>query len=377
MLLYNKKIAVIGAGPVGLTMATLLQQQGADVTVYERDSDAQARIWGGPIDLHKGSGQKAMQKAGLLQHYYDRGLSMGRTITDAQGTVFFSKKPTPEEANDNPEINRNHLRQLLLNSLTADTVVWGCKFTGLDLHNGKWLIHFENKPNAVADIVIGANGGMSGVRKYVTDAAVEYTGSFIIQGEVPQPEINCPGFYTLCGGNILMTAANGITFTANPKNNSALAYGISFRKPESWVKNNGLNFQDTQSIVVFLLGMFYNWHECYKQLFRSTAFFVGLPARKLPLGVRWKNNRPLPITLIGDAAHIMPPFAGQGVNTGMLDALILSENLTVGKFETIEAAISDYEQKMFVYAQEAQTETGINEIAMHHPDFSFTKRFSN
>ncbi len=41
------KIAILGAGPVGLTMAVLLQQQGMDVIVYERDKDPQARIWGG------------------------------------------------------------------------------------------------------------------------------------------------------------------------------------------------------------------------------------------------------------------------------------------------------------------------------------------
>ena len=67
----------------------------------------------------------------------------------------------------------------------------------------------------------------------------------------------------------------------------------------------------------------------------------------------------------------MPPFAGQGVNIGLIDTLILSDNLTNGKYETIQSAIDDYEQKMFVYATEAQSESGKNEIEMRNPGFSF------
>ena len=66
-LLSDKNVAIIGGGPVGLTMAKLLQQNGIDVSVYERDNDREARIFGGTLDLHKGSGQEAMKKAGLLR----------------------------------------------------------------------------------------------------------------------------------------------------------------------------------------------------------------------------------------------------------------------------------------------------------------------
>ncbi len=372
MLLKNKKVAIIGAGPVGLTMARLLQQKEIDVTVYERDKDAQTRIWGGTLDLHKGSGQDALQKAGLLENYYAMSIPMGIIFADEQGKVLFSKTPQYE----NPEINRNNFRKLLLDSLTSDTVIWDRKFTALEARNGKWVLYFENEMNATADVVIAANGGMSTVRKYITDTEVEDTGTFIIQGDVSEPETRSPEFYQLCNGNRLMTAFDGNLLVANPYNNGILTYGIIFKKPEEWSDDNGLDFQNTNSIISFLLNRFFYWDECYKQLFRSTSFFVGLPTRRFPLDKPWKKARPLPVTLIGDAAHLMPPFAGQGVNIGLVDASILSDNLTNGKFETIEAAINDYEQKMFVYATEAQLQSGQNETEMHHPNFSFQNFFN-
>lgn len=109
-LLTNKKVAIIGAGPVGLTMAKLLQQNGIDVTVYERDTNPEARIWGGTRDLHKGTGLDAMEKAGLLENYFRLTIPMGRRIVDEQGNVLGSKNP----AIDNPEINRNNLRKMFL-----------------------------------------------------------------------------------------------------------------------------------------------------------------------------------------------------------------------------------------------------------------------
>ena len=370
MLLKDKRVAILGAGPVGLTMARLLQQKGVEVTVYERDRTTDSRIWGGTLDLHLDTGQLALKSAGLLEEYYAKALPMGILMADEQGRTLSVMDINAEHKFDNPEINRNDLRTILVDSLTLGTVVWDHKCISLEESDGKWLLQFDDQPAAVADLVIGANGGMSAVRSYVTETEVEETGTFIIQGDVQQPEINCPEFYHWCDGHRLMAAYEGNLIVANPLNGKSLSYGVIFEKPADW---KDLDFNNHACISTFLSKRFESWNGIYHQLFNATSFFVGLTTKTLPLDKPWKGERPLPITLIGDAAHLMPPFAGQGVNIGLLDATILAANLTGGDFETITDAISDYEKQIFVYASSAQKESLENELVMRQTDFTFNR----
>jgi 2-polyprenyl-6-methoxyphenol hydroxylase-like FAD-dependent oxidoreductase len=71
----SPSIAILGAGPSGLTLGRLLHLAGIDFTIFERDESA-ASAWGrggsGTLDLHEGSGLLALQEAGLMEEFKKR-----------------------------------------------------------------------------------------------------------------------------------------------------------------------------------------------------------------------------------------------------------------------------------------------------------------
>lgn len=234
--------------------------------------------------------------------------------------------------------------------------------------NNQFHLYFKNDETALADVVIIADGGASIARKYVTNIKPKYTGTFILQGEVYNPEIVCPNYKKLCGEENTILIADKKMLFCQVKANRALNYYLSFKAEEDWAEKVNVNLNNKQSIIDFMNAECSNWHPTFKELFTATDNFVGLPMRRLKVDCGWRNQEN--ITLVGDAAHVMPPFAGIGVNIGLLDALNLVTNLTDGSFNDIPSAISDYEKKMFVYATEAQESTSQAEEGIHS-DISF------
>jgi 2-polyprenyl-6-methoxyphenol hydroxylase-like FAD-dependent oxidoreductase len=374
MVLHNKKIAIIGGGPGGLTLARLLQLQGINVTVYERDKDSEARIQGGTLDLHTESGLAALDKAGLLNEFkrHYRPLAGLMRVVDSQATIYFDehaegKSETFGDEHHRPEIDRGPLRDILLNALPPGTVVWDSHIVSIEKLQDTWKLHFQNAGTAIADIVIGADGSNSKIRPFVTDLKPVYTGITMIEGFVKDAENNAPHIHKLLRGGKVFAYGNAQTLIVSAKGDGSLGFTTSWKTDEHWHRMNGIDYKDNKQLLEWFRTEFSTWDPVWHELFENVkTVFIPRPQYCMPLDQHWEAQSN--ITLIGDAAHWMPPFAGEGVNMAMLDALQLSESLTSETFTSVQAAIANYEKQMFERFAEVGQNTLFNTKWMHEPN---------
>ncbi len=349
-LLQNKKIAIVGGGPGGLTLAILLQHKGAHVTIYERDFSQESRVQGAIVDLHFDSGLKVIKAAGLMDAFkanYMKGADRYRMVNKDAAIYIDEKSDGSDDDFYNehfrPEIDRGALRNILIDALLPGTVVWDSQFVNMVQVDNVWELTFKNDTTATADIVIGSDGHRSQIRPYVTDIKALYSGATIIQGEVDHPEKDCPEIYELVNNANLIAMDIGKTIAVQPRGDGGLTFYASSLYPEDWVKTSGIDFNINQEVCSYLVKFYEGWNPLFFTLFNASSHFVPRPLNYFPPEQQWETK--LNTTLIGDAAHLMPP-SGEGVNTAMLDALDLSECLTSGAFEDVHSALAAYEKCM-------------------------------
>jgi len=371
MLLENKQVAIIGGGPGGLTLARLLQLKNVNVKVYERDLNKNARVQGAPLDMHDGSGLAAIHKADLFEEFKNNFLpGADKTlILNEKAEVFYSDHETnvhEDFGNEyfRPEIDRGALRKILLDSLQPETVVWNSHFVSMEAQNEGWLLHFKDGNSVYTDIVIASDGANSKIRPYITDIKAFYTGIVMLEGNIYESAKNAPTITSLINGGKIMAFGDTQNILLGQKGGGDLGYYASFKADENWTKTNGLDYADKTQMLEWFKTEYPEWSSNWYELFENvSAPFIPRPIYCMPLDQTWEA---LPnLTLIGDAAHVMPPFAGEGANMAMLDALELSECLTSDQYKTVQEAISDYETIMRKRASEAAQESIENGEKMH------------
>ncbi|MGI5161687.1 FAD-dependent oxidoreductase [Microbispora sp. CA-102843] len=340
----NARISIIGAGPGGLTCARILQRHGIPVTVYDRDPDADSRNQGGSLDLHEEDGQLALREAGLLEEFFALARFEAQEMRrmDSAGNVLAHHLPAEGET-VNPEIDRGQLRDLLLRSLAAGTVEWGRTLESVSgPADGPRTLTFTDGTTVEADLVIGADGAFSRVRNAVSPATPRYVGVSFLEAWFDDMENAHPELSELVGKGNAHAGDGKRGLFAQRNSGGHMRVYIMQRVPLDWIAANGLRPEDTEGIRAHLLGEYAAWSPRMLRLITDNdGAYVDRPLFALPVPHTWK---PSPgVTLLGDAAHLMPPL-GVGVNLAMLDAGELA--LALVNSSTIDDAVHSYEKAM-------------------------------
>jgi 2-polyprenyl-6-methoxyphenol hydroxylase-like FAD-dependent oxidoreductase len=344
------RIAIVGAGPGGLTLSRILHVHGIEAIVYERERYALERPQGGTLDLHAESGQFALVQAGLEQGFQRiaRYEDQGTRVLDRDGRLLF-EDADPSDG-DRPEVDRTALRDLLLASLPVSAVCWGHGVQAVrPCDDLTWDLCFENGDVANVDLVVGADGTWSRVRPLLSHYQPEYIGLTFIEFGIDDVDRLHPAIAALVGRGKVDVVGDGKLIVAQRNANSHVRGYAIFRVPVGWVEQRF----ETSSSATFrqgLLGEFAGWSEDVLDLFRaSNDRIINRPLFALPVGHRWTHRRGL--TLLGDAAHVMSPFGGEGVNAAMRDAAELAARLVADN--DWDAAVEAFEIDMFERVVEA------------------------
>ncbi|MET8982402.1 NAD(P)/FAD-dependent oxidoreductase [Streptomyces sp. NPDC004539] len=370
----RQRIAVVGAGPAGLTFARVLHRHGHPVTVLERDLAPDARPPGGTLDLHEGLGQLALDKAGLSAEFraLSRPEGQAMRILAPDGTVLRDWKPAPGDL-ANPEIDRGQLRDLLRAPLD---VRWGRSVTHVapGVRNGV-RVRFADGREEVYDLVVGADGAWSRVRPALSPVTPHHTGVTSVETSLDDVDTRHPALARLIGDGSLAVYGVNRGLVAQRGGGGHVKVYAKFRTPLDKCRTPldqdvNLDPADPEAVRSSLLALFDGWAPPLLDLLRHGTAFVPRPFHTLPVSHTWTH---VPgVTLLGDAAHLMPPL-GAGANLAMLDGAELAEAVLAADdaedADDADDAVRAFEERMWARAERwaAITTAGLERLVGPDP----------
>ncbi|KAE8152077.1 hypothetical protein BDV25DRAFT_151701 [Aspergillus avenaceus] len=345
-------IAIIGAGPAGCILARLLNHPSINITIYEADSSPDSRSQGGTLDLHEQTGLAALQKAGLYDEFLRHARFDGEALLlcdkRLKGYLQFSRG-SAEHSRGSPEIDRVVLRRLLLESLPPGLIRWGYKLRSVSEGN---VLHFDQGVESGFDLVIGADGVWSRVRRFITPDQ-PYDSKVSCQlFRIPDAARTAPAADALVNRGSLYAYSDGKSIMGQQLGDGSIQVyawttGSREEEPEE---------TDEETIRNRVRDQFSDWAPELRDLLEQAT--ERTDARRiytLPVGFKWPHKPG--VTLIGDAAHVMPPFAGEGVNLAFGDAMKLADEIRsfVGNDKVVlDDVLRGYEEDLFRRAGLAQ-----------------------
>ena len=371
------KVVIAGGGIGGLTLAHGLRRAGVPVEVFERDRTKEERLQGYRIHIAP-KGCRALHEC-LPEHLYRRfadtsgkpNTSLGFYDQDLRRLlVIGDENPVGDDYVDGyKSVNRMALRKVLLSELDG-VVSFGKRFTGYeDLPDGRVRARFADGTHTDADLLVGADGAGSRVRDQRLPHAPRIdTGAFTVSGKValtdetrallPHQMFAGSGMVFGPGGKSMFLAAHEFRGERTGVPADLLwdetADYIMWNMVTTWDKvgeRETVTALEPAALRDLAMDAVAGWHDGLLELMRRSDLGTVMvyPFTAATLVTPWK---PSTVTLLGDAVHCMPPTAGAGANTAILDAGALCRRIVEvarGDRELV-AAVGAYEEEMRGYA---------------------------
>lgn len=335
-------IVIVGAGLGGLTLARVLHVHGIPSTVYEADPSARSRTQGGQLDIHQDDGQRALADAGLTDEFR----AIIHEGAEALRVLGPHGEPLHEESDDGtaqrPEVLRGDLRRILLDSLPDGTVRWGHKVTGVrPLGDGRHELIFADGSTVASGLLVGADGAWSRIRPLLSDAKPRYIGTTFVETYLYDVDERHTATAEAVGAGAMYALTPGKGIVSHREAGNVLHTYVQLNRSAEWVA--GIDFTDTAA-TARIAAEFDGWApELTALITDGETPLVARMIHTLPDGHRW--DRVPGVTLLGDAAHLMPP-SGDGANLAMFDGAELGRAIAAHPDDP-ETALTVYEEAMF------------------------------
>lgn len=380
-------IAIVGLGISGITLAVACLHRGIPFSIFERDSTFDIRSQGYGLTLQQAS--KITKSLGI--NNFENGIVSSRHIVhDVSGNIlgiwgkrkWIPDEDTSDSKKTNLHIARQELRLMLLNQLNGESnIYWNHQLKHIEFDEIEQnTLHFSVdgiEKVFKADLIVGADGIRSVVRNQLfglNQKPLQYLGCLVILGICSLQKLQFLDSDLLDSATVFQTANGNERIYVMPYSKDSVMWQLSFPMDESQaiaLSKQGATFLKQEAIIRA------NWHSPIPEIIISTdeSLITGYPVYDREVLNTELTEIDQPVTLIGDAAHPMSPFKGQGANQAMLDGLALARNIYVkykyndfDKNSIRDVVLNDFEAEMILRSSVKVKESAQAALFLHSID---------